>query len=249
MSLGNGEAHNGWSDVRRLIVLLATVFAVTAATAGDGTASTVVRWISSTGGDWSVGSNWSGGAVPTATDDVLIDMPTSSPITNAAATTQINSLISNQALVISGGLQVAGTLLCDGPISVVGGNIVTGGAAIYNGAVTVTAGGTTFQATGAAGSLQFNSTLSIGSTFVMLRAAEIDFTGGSNSVTGTGSIMLESASSNGAVRIGGPSDSDAATLDLTDGDIAALANGFNLIRIKGFGPPSTTVVTSVECGR
>ena len=39
---GNEEAHNGRSDVRRLIVPLAAVFAAAVATAGDGTASTVV---------------------------------------------------------------------------------------------------------------------------------------------------------------------------------------------------------------
>jgi len=238
--------------VRRLIVLgtlLAVAVATTAATAEftPAHASTVVRWTNSSGGDWSIGSNWSTGVAPTATDDVVIDVPVSAPIRYTAAASQINSLTSNQALVISGGLlEIANTLHSDGTISFNGGNIVSGGAQIYNGAVTA-GPPTTFQATGATGSLQFNSTLSTGSSEVVLRAAEIDFQGGSNSVAGTGGIVVQAASlTSPTIRIGGVSDSGAATLDLTDSDIAALANGFNHIRVGPAGVPSTTLVVDAS---
>jgi Calx-beta domain/Bacterial Ig domain len=272
--------------VRRLIVLLATLLAVTVATgaamaeftpdqilgvgwnrAGRLTwldpltispavrsdlqstaapASTVVTWKNSNGGDWSIGSNWSTGAVPTATDDVVIDIPVSAPIRYAAGTSQINSLTSNQPLVLSGGLlEIADMLQSDGTISFTGGNIVSGGAQIYNGAVTV-GPATTFQATGATGSLEFYSTLSTGPFQVMLNAAEIDFRGGSNSVTGTGSIVLQAPLTTATIRIGDVSDSGAATLDLTDSDIAALANGFNGVKVGTLGAPSTTLVVDAS---
>ena len=33
-----------------------------------------ISWVSAVSGDWATGSNWSGGVVPTATDDVTIEL-------------------------------------------------------------------------------------------------------------------------------------------------------------------------------
>src|SRR6516165_8555205 len=57
-------------------------------------APATVSWISATGGDWDTASNWSGGAVPGATDDVVINQ---SGITVTHATGTIDSINSSAA--------------------------------------------------------------------------------------------------------------------------------------------------------
>jgi hypothetical protein len=71
--------------------------------------------------------------------------------------------------------------------------------------------------------------LAAGSNSLTLRAGEIDFTGGPNSVTGTGSLALQPASSSQNIEIGGSG--RTAALDLTIGEIAALQDGFSSITI------------------
>jgi hypothetical protein len=54
-------------------ILLTGVFAVVLATAGPASAQTY-SWNNSSGGDWNVGTNWSGGAVPGSGQNALIDL-------------------------------------------------------------------------------------------------------------------------------------------------------------------------------
>ena len=58
------------------------------------------RWVNDAGGDWGLAANWRDVAtntarVPTAADDVLIDVPTDALITISEAIVTVNSLVSN----------------------------------------------------------------------------------------------------------------------------------------------------------
>ncbi len=85
-----------------------------------------IRWVNQAGGSWSDPNNWLDAAtnqprLPTATDDVLIDVPTDAQITVGAGTFTVNSIISNERFQIVGGrlnvtdtIQVNNTFLLDG---------------------------------------------------------------------------------------------------------------------------------------
>jgi len=94
-----------------------------------------VSWINPNGGDWNTPSNWNTGALPTADQDVFLDIDVTNPITHSAGATQVKSLISTQRLTLSGGtLIITGTLQADNLVSFTGGSVVTTGDQIYNGA-------------------------------------------------------------------------------------------------------------------
>jgi uncharacterized repeat protein (TIGR01451 family) len=115
---------------------------VTSATAF--TVATAVHWINSSGGNWNTGSNWSGGSVPTASNDVVID---------AAGTYTVNLDVNPafNSLTIGGG--ATGTQTLDLGFS----HDVT-----FTNPGTVTASGAITFATGrllGAGSLTVNGTM------------------------------------------------------------------------------------------
>ncbi|HET6878560.1 MAG TPA: Ig-like domain-containing protein [Pirellulales bacterium] len=66
-------------------------------------------WINPAGGDWSVPTNWDGGQVPQAGDDVLIDVPGNPTITYgfASGTTTLHSLVSKDPFTMTGGTLTA----------------------------------------------------------------------------------------------------------------------------------------------
>ena len=120
-----------------------------------------ISWVSAVSGDWATGSNWSGGVVPTATDDVTIALSgafTVSITTPVAA----NSLTLNNAqatvidtgsLSLTGALNLtAGTFDLNTGGSIVGGTIIDSGSHLscgggtlngvtYQGQLNLTAGG------------------------------------------------------------------------------------------------------------
>jgi CHAT domain-containing protein len=92
----------------------------------------------------------------------------------------------------------------------------------------------------------FNSTLAAGGNNLTLKANEIDFRGGANSVTGTGILQLQPTTLSQNIAIAG-SDNATASLDLTANDLAALQDGFNDIKIgSNNGSGTITVVNDVE---
>jgi uncharacterized repeat protein (TIGR01451 family) len=198
-----------------------------------------VRWINPLGGDWNVGANWETGVVPTATQDALIDIPIANPVTYAAGDLQINSLVSTQPMVFAAGTLTITRALTASAVSFTGGTLVTGGHQTYTGAVSVGAP-TTLAADG---SLVFSSTLSLGGGDLTLRAVEIDFTGGADSVSGPGRLSLWPGADGAPINVGGVSDAGAASLDLTDADLEALANGLDFISI---GRPAGTHLLTVD---
>jgi hypothetical protein len=60
-------------------------------------------WINPSGGLWDVASNWSTGVVPGPNDNVLIDQPGNITVTYRTGTTAIQSLLSDNAFILSGG--------------------------------------------------------------------------------------------------------------------------------------------------
>ena len=86
-------------------------------------------WSNSSGGNWSTASNWDSGAVPGPGDDVLIDVMDTSgnrpTIIYDSGTTEINSLLSKNPLILAGGsLQVDTTLGVDNTFTLAGGTLI-----------------------------------------------------------------------------------------------------------------------------
>lgn len=85
----------------------------------------VVSWTG--GGDgksWSDAANWSGGALPGAAADVVINAPTGTTIVHASGDDSINSLTSASAFTLSGGsLTVAHTVEVDNTFTLDGGTL------------------------------------------------------------------------------------------------------------------------------
>ncbi len=96
-----------------------------------------VSWISPTSGAWSVGANWSGGAVPGPLDDAIID-PTDITVT-------VDGLFSVTGLQCAAGLRVNGycSLTVTGTANVVGPLVLADACALYANGPTAT-----FTATG-----------------------------------------------------------------------------------------------------
>ena len=119
-----------------------------------------VEWIAPTGGNWNTAANWSTGIVPITTDDVFIGI-TSSPVVISSGTVNIQSLISNSALTLSGGTLIlngdsqingafvqsggilggAGKIILNGAAAITGGSMRDAGTTLLNGATTISGSG------------------------------------------------------------------------------------------------------------
>ncbi len=139
-------------------------------------------------------------------------------------------------IVNSGQLTLGGTLTLDGALTQSGGGPVAVNAGIsttndnigFTNNVTVGAGGLTFNAGSAI--VAFAGSLTLGANAFTLTANEINFNG-ANSVTGSSTLTLQPGVDGTAITFGSAADTGATILDLTTGDLAALANGFSSITI------------------
>ncbi|MBD1892674.1 CHAT domain-containing protein [Coleofasciculus sp. FACHB-SPT9] len=77
---------------------------------------------------------------------------------------------------------------------------------------------------------------------IILKGDEINFSGGTDSVTGTGNLTLQTATVGKAIAIG--FDQDASHLNINDTDLAALKDGFNSITIGNASKGQNIVVDS-----
>lgn len=68
----------------------------------DLTLPSAITWTNPAGGNWMTPTNWSGGAVPGATDDAIIDIP-GITVTHSQGTHAVRSITSRAAFVMSGG--------------------------------------------------------------------------------------------------------------------------------------------------
>lgn len=78
----------------------------------------------------------------------------------------------------------------------------------------------------------------------LLRAEEVNFNGGSSSVTGSTMLTLAPIKRDAPINVGAASDAGVASFDVTDTDIAALAAGFLTVLIGEPQPRATDGVSS-----
>jgi CHAT domain-containing protein len=156
----------------------------------------------------------------------------------------------NVTITNSGNLSIpaAATMNLDGAFSQTGpGNVSTAGNIIttndnisFNGRVAQT-GNVTLQA--GTGTIAFNSSWAAGDKPLTLMAAEMDFFGGANSVTGTNTLDLKPATLTQPIAIAGPE--GTPDLDISQRDINALG-GFKPIIIgqdNGSNPVTINAAT------
>jgi RHS repeat-associated protein len=85
-----------------------------------------VTWVNASGGNWSTASNWSGGVVPGAGDDVVIDVSGNPTITFSSGADTVKSIASNSPLVLSGGtLTVSSTVQVNNTFTINGGTLAS----------------------------------------------------------------------------------------------------------------------------
>ncbi|HEV3342661.1 MAG TPA: hypothetical protein VG125_19975, partial [Pirellulales bacterium] len=114
---------------------LATYYTNTTMTLGDVPAGTTDYWINRAGGDWETASNWSTGAVPTATDHVFIGVPLSPTITIASGETGVVAYLglADDTLQVDGNVSatqfemLSGTLSGSGSATLTGTGTISGG--------------------------------------------------------------------------------------------------------------------------
>ena len=82
-----------------------------------------VSWVGASG-DWNIATNWSTGALPGPADDVVIDPGISIAVSHSTGVHTINSLLSQQAFVLSGGsLTVSTTVQVNNTFTFNGGTL------------------------------------------------------------------------------------------------------------------------------
>jgi hypothetical protein len=86
-----------------------------------------IRWVGGNG-DWSAASNWNGSKVPGLTDDVVIDsLPSSQTITISSGDNQVNSIVADGSIQITGGTLRVLTLFLSSESVMLNGGTVSGG--------------------------------------------------------------------------------------------------------------------------
>jgi hypothetical protein len=94
---------------------------------GSVTREPTIRWVNEAGGAWNLATNWLDVAtqmprLPTASDDVLIDVPTDALVTFEGGVVHVNSILANERFQVTGGtlaatetIQVNNTFVLRGP--------------------------------------------------------------------------------------------------------------------------------------
>ena len=96
-------------------------------------------WINPLGGSWNDPGDWSNAALPTANDDVVINLPSTVAVYLSDGSASVNSLQVNNTLVLDGGsLTVAGDLVNAGAIDLASTDANSDAALIVNGILTNT---------------------------------------------------------------------------------------------------------------
>jgi phage baseplate assembly protein gpV len=99
-----------------------------------------VTWIGGSG-DWNTPANWSTGALPGPSDDVVLDVPGDMTITHSSGTHAVNSIQSQERFTLSGGtLTVSAASLLVSNVTVGGGTLSGSGDSTISGTLTWTGG-------------------------------------------------------------------------------------------------------------
>lgn len=90
-----------------------------------------VTWINPSGGDWDTPSNWSSGALPGPSDDVVINQPDIT-VTHNGGNDSVNSITSQDPITLNGGtLGVAAASTISGLLTLgFGGITLSGGGTV-----------------------------------------------------------------------------------------------------------------------
>ena len=203
-----------------------------------------ISWINAAGGNWNVGANWSGGAVPAAADDAVIALPgtydvLSQNASNAVHSVTLNDPDANLEFNIST-LALGGPLLLDaGTFSLSGGGTIVGGTIdLAGGAFTTGFGSGTLSVVTIEGALTLDlpifAPLSIDDGLILQGAGgigpgTIDLLGGSLDFTNTQTV------SGGAIVLG-----QAGVLAPSLGSISLEQSGPGVLTLA----PSITVTAA-----
>ncbi|MGO9921995.1 MAG: carboxypeptidase regulatory-like domain-containing protein [Isosphaeraceae bacterium] len=186
-----------------------------------------VNWISSTSGNWDVGSNWSTGQVPGPGDDVVISVPGDNPtITLNSGNQTIHSLQCTDTLAITGGsLGLVANSEIDGALTLgSGGEIVTDNVLTLTGSDSWTGG----TISGDIVSLTSTATLAMSDATATTLSATLNNAGGI-SVTGGGGLVgggtlnntgTFSDNSTGTFTISLPFQNQGGTIDVASGTLS-----------------------------
>lgn len=146
----------------------------------------LVAWTGAAGdGFWHTAGNWDGGLVPTAADDVVVDLPDADPLITLDASSgvqQVRSLVAREPLVLSAGatLQVATTASLESTLTLSGGTLRGGTWVVAAPArLLPTSAGGTLQSVNLAGEVSLDTpaaviTLAGTTRFTQLRLAAAD---------------------------------------------------------------------------
>ncbi len=163
------------------------------------TVNTSGKWSGAVSTAWSNASNWQCGVVPTSAVNVLIPAGLTNYPSLSSGTYAVNNLTisSGASLTVTASLQVGGTISNSGTFTASGGTVEMNGAGAqtiyattYNNLI-LTGSGTTKTAGGA---LVVNGTLTVNSN-VTMDMATYDLSGSITTITNSGSIKTQSASS------------------------------------------------------
>jgi hypothetical protein len=124
-----------------------------------GLPAATVTWVGASG-DWNATNNWSTGALPGAGDDVVIGSGPAITVTHSSGAHTVNSILSQQAFVLSGGvLTVSSTFQANNAFTLAGGTLQTATVVVTNGASLFVNGGGTLDG------VTVNGVLDVGNTF------------------------------------------------------------------------------------
>ncbi|WP_430435275.1 filamentous hemagglutinin N-terminal domain-containing protein [Methyloversatilis sp.] len=198
------------------------------------TGSIASTWIAQSSGFWDIASNWAGGFIPGAQNDVVIDQAGDLTITvrstSPASTFAVNSLYSNENIVVSGStLTLVDDSVINGRLTVSGGTLNIG-TQLETGALTLS-GGTISGGrliTGGSGSVMSGGTLS---ALQLMIGTQLRATGGTlNNVTlsrsgnsaDAGKVLI---ADNGDVRVVGALTLDNAEITLASSGSSTYLRG------------------------
>src|SRR5207248_2602541 len=99
------------------------------------TTTTVVTWINPAGGDWDTASNWIDSnninRIPTAGDDVIVNMPNTTVTHTLAQADGLHSLSSQDPIILSGGsLTIGGPSQINASFTISGGSLILSSASL-----------------------------------------------------------------------------------------------------------------------
>ncbi len=87
-----------------------------------------ISWTDPNGGDWDTAGNWSSDTVPTASDDVTINIPVTNPITHGTSIADaVDSITSQDPITLSAGSLAVATSAALGASLTLSGGTINGG--------------------------------------------------------------------------------------------------------------------------